>query len=152
MSFKNKLIKYGPLTISSIYSYFQNYNNDFIDTLNKPKLYPPSWIFGIVWPILYYNMGKAAEKIYKGKASGYTQALFIFILQFILNLSWTPVFFKDRNYKRAYIIIVLLILTVLITIKLFNDIDPSTKKLLIPYLLWLLYAAYLNKYILDNNN
>lgn len=148
--FLGKLFRYGPGVVSFILSRKNNYNNSFLNNLNKPDLYPPNWAFGVVWPILYYLMGRAAEIIYHSN-DNYKQALTIFIIQLLLNLVWSPVFFKQKNYKKAYTIIILLIVTLIINIKLFYDIDKLAGKLLFPYLIWLIYAAYLNKYILDNN-
>jgi translocator protein len=98
-------------------------------------------------------MGVALEKIYFNypESTERTEALFLFIIQFILNLAWSPIFFKNKKFKTAFIVIVLLILTVILTFNSFTKIDPSTKSLLTPYLVWLFIAAYINKYLLDNN-
>jgi len=131
----------------------QKYDTSFIDSLNKPKLYPPGALIGIIWTILYYNMGVALEKIYYNypERTERTKALFLFIIQFILNLAWSPIFFKRKKFKTAFVVIVLLILSVILTLDSFTKIDPSTKSLLTPYLVWLFIAAYINKYLLDNN-
>ena len=149
--FFGKVFRYTPGLASFLLTRTNKYDSNFIDNLNKPKLYPPNWAFAVVWPILYYMMGRAAETIYKSNHKNYKQALVIFIIQLILNLYWSPVFFKQQNYKKAFTIIILLIVTVISTIKLFNKIDKFAGKLLMPYLIWLIYAAYLNKYIIDNN-
>ena len=152
MKLSKNVVKYSPLVISSLISYFMDYDTKFIDDLEKPSLYPPGALFGIVWSILYYNMGIALEKIYSTESSDKRdEALFIFIVQYILNLSWSPVFFKNKKFRSAFIIIVALILSVILTLNSFNEIDPTTKRNLVPYLIWLFFAAYLNKYLLDNN-
>uniref|UniRef100_A0A6C0IVP5 TspO/MBR family protein n=1 Tax=viral metagenome TaxID=1070528 RepID=A0A6C0IVP5_9ZZZZ len=149
--FFGKVFRYSPGVVSFILSRKNKYDSSFLNNLNKPDLYPPNWAFAVVWPILYYLMGRAAEIIYHSNHKNYKQALTVFIIQLILNLVWSPVFFKQKNYKKAYIIIILLIVTLIINIKLFYDIDKLAGKLLFPYIIWLIYAAYLNKYILDNN-
>ena len=149
--FFGKVFRYSPGIVSFIITRLNKYDTSFLNNLNKPDLYPPSWAFGVVWPILYYMMGRAAELIYYSNDKNYKQALTVFIIQYILNLYWSPVFFKQKNYKLAYTIIILLIVTLIIAIKLFNNINKLAGKLLVPYLIWLIYAAYLNKYILDNN-
>ena len=152
MKLSKNVVKYSPLVISSLISYFMDYDTKFIDDLEKPSLYPPGALFGIVWSILYYNMGIALEKIYSTASDNKRdQALFIFIIQYILNLSWSPIFFKRKKFKTAFIVIVILILAVILTLDSFTKIDPTTKRNLVPYLIWIIFAAYLNKYLLDNN-
>ena len=152
MKLSKNVVKYSPLVISSLISYFMDYDTKFIDNLKKPSLYPPGTLFGIVWSILYYNMGIALEKIYSSTLGDKRdKALFLFIIQYVLNLAWSPVFFKNKKFRSAFIIIVALILSVILTLNSFNEIDPTTKRNLVPYLIWLFFAAYLNKYLLDNN-
>uniref|UniRef100_A0A6C0EJ96 TspO/MBR family protein n=1 Tax=viral metagenome TaxID=1070528 RepID=A0A6C0EJ96_9ZZZZ len=153
MGLNKYIVRFGPLVISNLFSYIQKYDTSFIDSLNKPKLYPPGALIGIIWTVLYYNMGVALEKIYFDYpvSKERNKALFLFIVQYILNLAWSPIFFKNKKFKTAFIVIVVLILAVILTLKSFTEIDPSTKNLLIPYLIWLFIAAYINKYLLDNN-
>lgn len=153
MGLNKYIVRFGPLVISNLFSKIQDYDTSFIDGLNKPSLYPPGALIGIIWTVLYYNMGVALEQIYFNyrESTERTEALFLFIIQFILNLAWSPIFFKNKKFKTAFIVIVLLILTVILTFNSFTKIDPSTKSLLTPYLVWLFIAAYINKYLLDNN-
>ena len=152
MKLSKNVVKFSPLVISSLISYFMDYDTKFIDGLNKPSLYPPGVLFGIVWSVLYYNMGVALKKIYCTEPSNKRdKALFIFIVQYILNIAWPPIFFKRKKFKTAFIVIVILILAVILTLDSFTKIDSTTKRNLVPYLIWIIFAAYINKYLLDNN-
>ena len=123
-----------------------NYNK-----LIKSKLTPPSYIFGIVWPILYlmiflsfmfYILSSNKKSIY---------VIILFIIQIILNLSWSPVFFRFNKIKIAFIIIILLWLSILGLIINFYKINQLASYLLIPYFIWVTFATYLNLFIILNN-
>jgi tryptophan-rich sensory protein len=111
-------------------------------TLNKPGLNPPSWVFAPVWTTLYVLMGVALFIIWKKHQTGY--AIHIFIFQLILNSLWSFLFFGVRNIQLAFIEIILLWLSILITIILFYRISRPAAYLLIPYILWVTFASYLN--------
>ena len=112
--------------------------------LTKPPLAPPDWIFPPVWSILYFSMLVALLlylfKPSQNKKSGYIY----FIAQLFLNLLWTPAFFYLQNIVLALIVIILLDIFVILTIKSFYKISKISGLILIPYLLWILFATYLN--------
>ena len=112
--------------------------------LTKPPLAPPDWIFPPVWSILYFSMLVALLlylfKPAQNKKSGYIY----FAVQLILNLLWTPAFFYLQNIVLALIVIILLDIFVILTIKSFYKISKISGLILIPYLLWILFATYLN--------
>ena len=108
------------------------------ESLNKATFNPPNYLFGIVWPILYTMMGLVsyfnAKHIYK-----------LYILQLVLNGSWSWIFFAHHAPDLAFInIAVLLGVTVLIIIKLWFERSFLSFIGYVPYLLWLLFASYLN--------
>lgn len=115
-------------------------------TLLKPGFNPPNWLFGPVWTILYLMMGLAlfliidsGERQYKIKsASG------IFLLQLVLNLLWSLIFFGLKRPDLAFGEILLLWLAILWTIVSFRKISRQAALLLIPYLAWVTFAALLN--------
>lgn len=118
---------------------------NWINTLNKPELMPPSYVFGIVWPILYFMMALSlAFFIRNGIKRSDSFALFFFVLQLVLNLSWTPIFFVQHKILFALWVILVMILVVLVTMILFYKKSKTAGLLLVPYFLWLLFAAYLN--------
>jgi tryptophan-rich sensory protein len=114
--------------------------------LIKPALNPPSWVFGPVWTTLYLLMGIALYIIWKKGLSteGVKFALTIFAVQLILNALWSIVFFNMENLGLALINIVLMWISILWTIVLFYRLSPTAGLLLIPYILWVSFASYLN--------
>lgn len=117
----------------------------YIKTVIKPPLTPPSFIFSIVWGILFALMGIGVARIWlKPKSDDRTQSLFIFGLQLAVNVIWTLVFFNLQTFGIAFIIILLLLALILLMILSFSKLDKLAAKLQIPYFLWVLFAAYLN--------
>lgn len=115
-------------------------------TLKKPALNPPGWVFGPVWITLYFLMGVAAFLIWrKGlDVKGVRAALGIFIIQLVLNSTWSLVFFGLHNPGLALVNIALLWLAIVATIVAFFRLDRRAAYPLIPYLLWVSFASYLN--------
>ena len=116
------------------------------EMINKPVLNPPSWIFGPVWMVLYLLIGISLFLIWdKGVHKKHEKiAIEIFAIQLILNAIWSPIFFGLQNPGAAIIIIVLLWITIVATIVSFYKISKTAAYLLIPYLLWVSFATYLN--------
>lgn len=124
--------------VGLIISQFMDYN-----TLQKPPLSPPGFIFGIVWSILYLLMGIAyGMLVYKGKSDAEVSK--IYWTQLIINLIWPILFFvfKIRLFSSIWIII-LLILVIKMVIKFYKK-DKIIGYSQIPYLLWIMFATYLN--------
>lgn len=114
-------------------------------TLALPPLSPPPFLFGVVWPILYLLMAAAAFLIYRAPPSPQrTTAIRLYWLQLLLNFLWPIVFFRFEAYWLAAVLIAVLILLVAVTCIRFYRINQVAGLLLVPYLLWLLFAAYLN--------
>ena len=124
----------------------------WFSALVKPAAYPPPATFGIVWSILYVLMGVACAMVAAAKgAPGRGLALAVFAVQFVLNLAWSPVFFAAHMITGALILIVLIDIAVAATVVLFHRVRPVAAYLLLPYLLWVLFATYLNWAFLDAN-
>ena len=121
-------------------------------SLNKSPLTPPEAVFPIAWTILYIMIALSLFFYIKdGLRQEKIIPLVIFITQIILNLLWTPVFFESHNIKLAFFIIIALIILVFINIILFYKKSKTAAFLLIPYFLWLIFAAYLNYEIIKLN-
>jgi len=114
--------------------------------LIKPALNPPNWIFGPVWTTLYFLMGIAAFLVWRKGLSqkDVRTALIIFGIQLLLNVAWSVIFFGAHNPAGAFADIVLLWLAILATIITFYKISPAAAYLLLPYILWVSFAGYLN--------
>ena len=115
-------------------------------TLNKPFFNPPNWIFAPVWTILYVLMGIAAGIVWsKGFYHKLVQtALYHFIFQLLLNGLWSIVFFGFKSPGLALLVIIALIILLLLTIKWFKVVSKTAAYLLLPYLIWVLFASVLN--------
>jgi tryptophan-rich sensory protein len=120
--------------------------NDWYPTLNKPVFNPPSWLFAPVWTFLYVLMGIAVGIVWaKGTYHSWVKtALYHFCFQLLLNLTWSVVFFGLEAPFYALIVIVGLLILIILTIKWFRIVKPIAGYLLIPYLLWVLFASVLN--------
>ena len=114
--------------------------------LAKPALNPPNWIFGPVWTILYILMGLAAFFAWnKGKKKRDVKlALGIFVFQLILNLFWSIIFFGAHNPGVAFIELISLWCAILALVLAFREVYRPAFYLIIPYLLWVTFAGYLN--------
>ena len=107
----------------------------------KPPLSPPGWAFPLVWSILYALMGVGAGLVW---AKGRGVAMNLMVAQLVVNFFWPLLFFSAGAYGFAFLWLVLLLMLVAWMTGEFWKISPLAGKLQIPYLLWLLFAAYLN--------
>lgn len=114
--------------------------------LTMPEFSPPSWVFGPVWTVLYILMGIALYLVWsKGwKHKNVRVATAVFGVQLALNVLWSFVFFGMQAPFFAFIVILLLWLAILMTIVAFDRVSIPAAVLLIPYLFWVSFAAYLN--------
>jgi len=121
--------------------------------LKKPSFVPPSWVFAPVWIILFFLMGVSVYLIWsRGVERKQVRiAPFIFSVQLILNILWSFFFFGLQSPLLGFIDIVLLWFAILATILSFYKISPKAAFLLIPYILWVSFAALLNFSILQLN-
>lgn len=120
-------------------------NYSWYQTLIQPPLTPPGWIFAPVWTILYL-MIFASFILYIRKCTkvNKTWGSVLFFTQLLINFTWSPVFFGLKNIGFALALIILLDILVLFNIIEFYRISKTSGKLLIPYLIWILFATYLN--------
>lgn len=120
--------------------------NTWYAQLAKPPFNPPNWLFGPVWAVLFALMGLSAYIIWTSSAGHKleSQAKNIFIAQFVLNILWSFIFFTMHQPLVACIEICLLWLTIVSTILHFGKISKLAAGLLVPYLLWVTFAAVLN--------
>jgi len=120
------------------------FNSIWYQSLTKPKFTPPDWLFSPIWIFLYITIFLSFIlyflKPYKNKKSGYVY----FAIEMILNLLWSPIFFGMQNILSAFIVIVLMDIFAVLLIKKFYSVSKISGIILIPYLLWILFATYLN--------
>jgi translocator protein len=114
--------------------------------LDRPGWAPPQDAFGIVWPLLYLLIGIAGWRVWRaaGSAAAASTALTLWAAQLVVNAAWSGVFFGLSAYGAAIAVIVLLDLLVVATIVAAVRHDHLAAWLLVPYLLWIVYATALN--------
>jgi tryptophan-rich sensory protein len=119
---------------------------DWFSSLNKPWFNPPDWIFGPVWTVLYILMGISAGIVWnKGFYHKWVKvALYHFAFQLLLNGFWSLLFFGLKEPFLALLDIIVLFVVLLFTIKWFKVVNETAGYLLIPYAVWVLFAAVLN--------
>ncbi len=119
-------------------------NMDIYSNLNKPPLSPPGFLFPLVWTILYILMGISSYIIYLSQDPDREKALKVYAVQLAVNFFWSILFFGFSQYFISFLWLILLIAAIIIMIKQFYQISPLAAWLQIPYLLWCIFAAYLN--------
>lgn len=142
-----KLILYIVITIvignlPSIFIF--NEISSVYDLINKPPLSPPGILFPIIWLILYILMGISYYIVIKKGEKYSGEVKLIYFLQLIINALWTPIFFYFKQYFLAFTWILMIIVLVIFMITKFYKIDKKAAYLQLPYIVWLIYAAYLN--------
>ena len=127
----------GLLTMGSMGDY---------QTMAKPPLSPPGWLFPVVWTALYALMGYASYLVATSAApkEQIRKALVLYGLQLAANFLWPILFFSLEAYFLAFIWLVALWVLILLTMRAFYRIETRAGDLLLPYLLWVTFAAYLN--------
>jgi tryptophan-rich sensory protein len=120
--------------------------DDWYLNLEKPPFNPPNWVFAPVWTVLYIVMGISAGLVWaKGFYHVWVKtALYHFGFQLLLNALWSIVFFGLRNPFLALLVILALLTLILLTIKWFKVVDRTAAYMLVPYLIWVAFAAALN--------
>lgn len=119
---------------------------DSYKTLQQPPLSPPGWVFPVVWTILYVLMGYASYRVLTSGADKkqIQSALTFYGVQLALNFLWSPVFFGLQWRLFAFIILVAMWVFIYLTMRRFDKIDTPAADFLMPYILWVTFAAYLN--------
>lgn len=135
-----------PLAVGGLSALISGGGMGFYETVEKPPLSPPGIVFPIVWTILYILMGISLYLVItkKDRYQSKTSAYAFFVLQLFLNFIWSPVFFSAKEYLAAFIILILLWLSIIGMILTFFRISKLAGLLQIPYLIWVTFAGYLN--------
>ena len=141
-----------PLGGGFIISLFTRDAMSKFSSFNQPPLAPPAWLFPVAWTILYVLMGLASYFIWKkgydskkaADKSASKTALIIYAIQLVFNFVWTPLFFSLGWYWPAFIwLMVMWVLIIVLMVKTYKISRPAFWMLL-PYIIWCTFAAYLN--------
>ncbi|WP_331722122.1 TspO/MBR family protein [Alkalithermobacter thermoalcaliphilus] len=135
-----------PLGVGFLSGYITKDSMNIYQNLIRPSFAPPGYIFSIVWTILYILMGIASYRVYVSEKSKYEvkDALTFYFIQLALNFLWPIVYFNLGFRFLALILIIILWILILVTTIKFFQIDKIAGYLMVPYLLWVSFAAILN--------
>ncbi|MDD6275324.1 MAG: tryptophan-rich sensory protein [Clostridia bacterium] len=117
---------------------------DAYEQLNQPHFSPPSWVFPIVWTILYILMGISAYIVSDKGTEFPKRPLTVYIIQLVMNFIWPLLFFTFKAYFLSFIWLAVLSAIVIVMAVIFCRINKTAGLLQIPYIIWTIYAIYLN--------
>lgn len=124
------------------------YENAWFAGLVKPPFMPPAWVFPVAWTTLYALLGVSLAMILAEPASPLRKAaITLFLVQLALNFAWSPIFFAGHDIKLGVMVIFAMLVIALGAAALFRRIRAAAGWLMLPYLLWLCFAATLNRTI-----
>lgn len=130
----------------------RNYTDSYA-LLNKPAFSPPKWVFPVAWTIIYILMGIGLGLVISAPRNNAdkSSSIFNYSLQLVANFLWSIWFFNLSQYKLSFVwIILLFILVIFMTIN-FYKVSKIAGLIQIPYIVWLLFAGYLNLFIALKN-
>ena len=132
-----------------------NTNANWYKSLNQSTLTPPSWVFPIVWTILYALIAASAAVFLSTsstiRGAVQTAGFFYYCAAWVLNLSWSQIFFRFQRPDLSFAIILGMLAFIALTIRAFYPVSRVAAYLLVPYLVWVSFATYLNGYIVFMN-
>lgn len=134
-----------PLAVGGVSSLLSG-GMEAYGTLQRPPLSPPGWLFPIVWTVLYLLMGYASYRVLvSGAEKRLVQSAWaLYGAQLLANFIWPLIFFGGQLYLTALIWLTVLWVLIFLTIRVFSEVDEAAGDLLIPYILWVTFAWYLN--------
>lgn len=135
-----------PLVVGGAAGLLTMNSMEAFEALNQPPLSPPGWLFPVVWTVLYVLMGIASYLVSVSDApqEEKARALWTYGIQLAFNFLWPIAFFNLKWYLSAFLWLVILWILILITALRFGRIRKPAGYLLVPYLLWVAFAGYLN--------
>lgn len=153
------LKKYVPYIISvaislgvgGISAFLSKDNMSIYSAVNRPALSPPSWLFPIVWTVLFVLMGIAAAIIWCSNGKELDSALIFYGFQLVFNFCWPLIFFNFRAFGIAFFWLLVLLVLIGITAIKFYKINKTAGWMMLPYFAWVSFAGYLNYMIWQLN-
>lgn len=135
-----------PLAAGGVSAWISSGSMEDFARLNQPPLSPPGWLFPIVWTVLFILMGAASYLVLESKARQpeKRRALILYGVQLAVNFVWPILFFNLGLFLFAFIWLAALWILIIATYLLFHRASPAAGYLLLPYFLWVSFAAYLN--------
>lgn len=139
-----------PIAVGTLSALFSG-NMQIYSEINKPALSPPGNLFPIAWTILYVLMGISSYIIYESEDINKESSLKTYALTLFFNFFWGIIFFRFNLFFTSFVWLLVLIILIFKMIKEYYLIKPAAAYLQIPYLLWCIFAAYLNFMIFRMN-
>lgn len=135
-----------PLAVGALAAWLTRGSMANFEALRQPPLSPPGWLFPVVWTVLYGLMGYGSWLVLNSGApeEEIRKALGLYGLQLAVNFVWPLLFFGLSRYFAAFLWILLLWGLIFATYLAFRRLSPRAGAVLLPYLLWVTFAAYLN--------
>ena len=135
-----------PLAVGGLSAFLTRNSMDIYEKINQPFLAPPSWVFPVVWTVLYVLMGVSAAMIYddeKASVDDKKHALRLYGINLAVNFLWSIIFFNLGAFLAAFLWLMLLIFVIMRMTTAFYKIKPIAAYLQIPYVIWCCFATYL---------
>lgn len=135
-----------PLAVGGLAAFLTRGSMGIFETLNRPPLSPPGWVFPVVWTILYGMMGTASYLVLTSGRSEeqLREALAVYGIQLAVNFFWSIILFQQSLYLAAFFWLLLLLFLVVLMTVLFYAVSRRAAYLLVPYGAWIVFAGYLN--------
>lgn len=135
-----------PLAVGGLSALITSGAMEDFAALEQPPLSPPGWLFPVVWTVLFLLMGLASYLVVTANEEQETinRALTVYGVQLAVNFFWSILFFNLKAYLFAFLWLILLWALIAVTVSRFARIRPVAGWLMIPYLLWVTFAGYLN--------
>lgn len=129
----------------------RNDNSEWYKSLKKSSLTPPGWVISVVWAILYVMIIASGIIFLKNGGSVYSAGFLYYCVAWILNFSWSQIFFKYENLDLSFVVIVGMLVFITLNIWEFYNVSRIAAYLLVPYVAWVSFATYLNGQIVVMN-
>jgi len=120
------------------------FNSIWYNSLTKPPFAPPAWVFAPAWTFLYITIFVSLILYFITPAQNKKEGYLYFSIQLVLNFLWVPAFFGLKNMALALLLLILTDIFTIFTVKKFYFVSKVASAILLPYLLWLIFATYLN--------
>ncbi len=136
-----------PLAVGGLSALLTMNNMNIYESINTPPLSPPSWLFPVVWTILYILMGISSILVWKDKEKNKKEAdkaISYYAISLAFNFVWSIIFFNFRLYLVAFAWLVILFVLIIYTIRSYLKVSKIAGYLQIPYAVWVAFAGYLN--------
>lgn len=143
------LINFGALGIGGFFT-SKGVSSDWYFHLDKAPWTPPGWVFGFAWTTIMICFSIYLASLWP-KVDNKPALIIVFVIQWLLNVGWNPIFFHYQNVLLGLIVISLLTIIIGYMLWEYRDEMKSMTVLILPYFIWLLIATSLNAYILTKN-